>query len=411
VSRPPAFTPEEEALSGLWLHSDGLVQLNHGSFGACPRSVLDYRCQLLQRCESDPMGFLLDEYPVLLKAVTQRLEEFTGAEPGSVVMVTNATTGMNTILRNLSLKPGDRILVIDQEYFATANATTTIACEKGAVPVKVRLPRRNMTRQSVLDAFESALCPGVKYAVTDHIVSATGAVLPLEDIIGMLSSRGVETVVDGAHGPGQVHLDLASLGCLAYTGNCHKWLCAPRSSAILYVRPDFAGGFLPLVTSHLPSDFETDMSDYGIRFMWSGTPDPTPPLSAGYACDYIGSLLEGGWPRVMRRNREMVLTAGKLICDATGLEAVTREELTGSMLSFVLPDEGISPVPRGPEWIDPLQKWLRQAKGIVAPVIRLGESGRVLRISSQLYNTPDQYRYLADSLIEYRKNRHVVYSL
>lgn len=398
------FTPElPGAQSVLWRFKKGIVFLNHGSFGACPLPVQRRRENLLRLIESDPMGFMLSDYQPLLAAVLEKLTEFTGAQPGSLVLVENTTTGINTILRNLPLKPGDEILVTDQEYFSSINSLRVIAEIRGASVRLIHLPFPVETENDVLTAVEDAVTPSTKFALIDHIVSATGMILPLKKIIEHLSDKGIDTVVDGAHGPGQITLDLQKLGCLAYVGNCHKWLCSPRSSAILYVRPDFQKEFLPLVISHVPSDFDTDLSSFQLYFRWNGTPDPTPALCIPDSLRFMENLHSLGWSGIMSSNRELALAARQTICSALGVEPPCPDSMVGSMAA--IPLLGYSPcISMVPGDLDPLQKWLRREKGIVAPVVDVcNDAQRCVRISAQQYNFLEQYHYLAESLLEYRK--------
>ena len=394
--------PSPGALSGHWDLNEEIVFLNHGSFGACPSAVIKHREMLLRMAERDPMEFLLGLHQPLKRQLTATLESFTGAQPGSIVMVENATTGINTILRNLPVEPGDSVLVTDQEYFSSANALEILAEDMGLSLIKVEIPWP-VKPDTVLEAFEKAAESGARYALVDHAVSSSGVVLPLKEIIELLGEKGIETIVDGAHGPGQLPLDLSELGCLAYTGNCHKWLASPRSAALLYVRPDFQTDFRPLVISHLPGELDTGLSDFQLFFAWNGTPDPTPELSVPFAMNFMQELLPGGWDQIMEQNRTLVLKARKHICTALGTDPPCPESMVGSMASITIP--GVIPEKgRSLHWIDPLQRSLRDRYGIVVPVTRIRNGNvRLLRISAQLYNSEEQYEYLADSLMEILK--------
>lgn len=394
----PDQLPPGSRFSGYWCLKDSIVFLNHGSFGACPRAVMKERSELLSIIEGDPMEFLLERHQPMLRQTLSRIEAFTGAEPGSMAMVENATTGINTVLRNLKLKQGESVLVSDQEYFSSSNALRTVAQKEGANAVTVELPYPVPGEDSILDAFARALNPSVKYALVDHIVSSTGMILPLKKIITLLGDFGVETIVDGAHGPGQVPLNLRELGCLAYTGNCHKWLCSPRSAALLYVRPDFQEGFQPLVISHLPEEFDTDLSDFQVLFSWNGTPDPTPALMVPHAIDHMKGMVKGGWPSIMSMNREKAIAGRNILCDALGAEPPCPDSMVGSMAAVTLPGtahRGKRPV----NWTDPVQKRLKEEFRAIVPVTEIkGGELRIVRISAQLYNSREQYSWLADSL-------------
>jgi len=397
VSVPEGFPAPGEA-DRFWSLSEDIVLLNHGSFGACPGPVLDHREELLRLIEQDPMEFLLERHQPLLDDTLSVIEQFTGAVKGSIVLVENATTGINTVLRNLSFNPGDSILVSDQEYFSSANALEETADRLGVRVITVRLPYPVESEDEILDSFAMALDPSVRFALVDHAVSSTGMVLPLKGIIDLLKDRGVETIVDGAHGPGQLDLDLNGLGCLAYTGNCHKWLCGPRSSALLYVRPDFQISFKPLVISHLPRELNTQLSDYQLYFRWNGTPDPTPGLSVPFTIRFMGSLLPGGWRDITDRNRQMALDARDLLCRYLGTAPPCPESMVGSMAAVPL-GEGTGPGRKHLHWTDPVQNALKKNFGIIVPVTEIQQGKhKLLRISAQVYNSIEQYSYLAESL-------------
>ena len=384
-----------------WAFREGTVYLNHGSFGACPLPVLDEREKLLRWIESDPMEFMLSEYYPFQASAIDRVESFTGAESGSVAFVENSTVGVNTILSNLPVKPGEGILVTDHEYFDSMNSLRVHAEHKAASIQIVNLPFPVLSEDQILEAFAEAVDSTTKFALIDHIVSATGMILPLKRIIDLLAGMGVKTVVDGAHGPGQVPLCLSELGCLAYVGNCHKWICSPRSAAVLYVNPDFQKDFLPLPISHLPDEFDTDLSPFQIQFRWNGTPDPTPALLVPFTLDFMESLNEDGWSGIMQENRDKVLKARKTLCSALNTKPSCPDSMVGSMACIHL--EGYKPdVSRKPDAIDPLQRWLKSEKGIVVPIMA-AKTRTLMRVSSQLYNSPDEYQYLAEALLEYIK--------
>ncbi|PIE51654.1 aminotransferase [Candidatus Fermentibacteria bacterium] len=390
--------PEGSALSENWCLDRDIVFLNHGSFGACPAEALVYREKLLRSAEKNPMEFLLEHHQPLLEKTIMELETFTGAQSGSVVMVENATTAVNTILENMDIDSSDTVLVTDQEYFSSANALETLAEHRGFNVKVVEMPWPVKSEKQILERFQSAIDSSVRYALVDHVISSTGMVMPLESIITLLKQHGIETMVDGAHGPGQLPLALEEMGCVAYAGNCHKWLCSPRSSAMLYVRPDFQRNFKPLVISHLPRRIASDLSDYQIMFRWNGTPDPTPELTIPFTMKLMASMDENGWSGVMERNRNLAIKASEMICSSLGVEHPYPSAMVGSMAAVPLP--GYSPdLSSEFNWIDPLQRKLREEFGIVVPVTSTGfGSDRLVRLSAQLYNSFSQYEWLADAL-------------
>jgi len=205
--------------------------------------------------------------------------------------------------------------------------------------------------------------------------------------------------VDGAHAPGMVPLDLSALGAAYYTGNCHKWLCAPKGAGFLHVRPDRQESIHPLSISHGFNSQRTDRSRFLLEFGWTGTFDPTACLAVPEALRFVGGLLPGGWPEVMARNRELALAGQKILCRALQIDAPCPESCIGSMAAVPLPDNNGGERPRAPYYLDPLQDTLLAKYGIEVPVIPwLVFPKRLLRISAQLYNSPAQYELLAEAL-------------
>lgn len=349
--------------------------------------------------ETQPLDFILRRYMPALPGILERLEDFTGSRRGSVVLVPNATTGVNTVLSNLDLGPGDRLVTTGQEYFASRNALEFFAGRRGAevVVVPIGVPVESPGR--IVDAIMSRVDSRTRLVLVDHVSSPTGMVFPVEALARELDRAGVDLLVDGAHGPGMLPLDLEGLGAAYYTGNCHKWMCTPRTAAILCVRHDRQHGFRPLVMSHFHTDFEVDLSPFQVEFSWNGTIDPTPRMTIPFAIDYMAGLHPGGWPGLMEANRRLAVEATELVSEETGLEPPCPPEMLGSMGSVMLPYAPPSTLPP-PEGIDPLQERLRRERGIEIPVtFTPSPKGRFLRFSCQLYNSIEQYAYLAASLL------------
>lgn len=378
-----------------WLLDPSVAYLNHGSFGACPRAVMEYRGKLLQIIEAEPMDFLVRRLFDEISIQIEGLEKFLGAQEGSIVLTDNTTTGINSVIRGLGLMPGETVIISNQAYFSTRNALMETAGQAGArvrtIPFTLPAESPEAVVSQVLDSLDGS----VRYAVLDHIASPTGMVFPLAEAVAALRERGVETAADGAHGPGHLPLELSAMGCAWYVGNCHKWICSPRSCAVLYTRPDMKPLTRPAVVSHLPGDFSPGTDPLRILFDWSGTPDPTPRLSVGMCIEYMASLHPGGWSGIMEGNRRLALEARELLLEATGAQAPFPESMVGCMASVPLPPLNDRP-PHGPDWIDPLQQALRR-RGFEVPVIHTS-TGRFLRVSAQLYNHVHQYELLAHSL-------------
>ena len=385
----------------LWPLDPEVVFLNHGSFGSCPRPVLEFQQALRERMERQPVQFLARELEGLVDQARDGLARFVGAETDDLVFVPNATAGVNTVLRSLPFQRDDELLVTDHEYNACHNALDFVAARSGAKAVVVQIPFPLRSQDEILAAVLNGVTPRTRLALLDHVTSQTGLVLPIQRLVRELSARGVETLVDGAHAPGMVPLNLRDLGAAYYTGNCHKWICAPKTAGFLHVRRDRQERIHPLSISHGANSPRTDRSRFLIEFGWMGTFDPSACLSVPEAVRFVGALLPGGWPEVMRRNRELALAGRNVLCGALNLEAPCPDEMIGSLASIPLPDAPDLHRPSSPLYTDPLQELLRLRHRIEVPVIPWpAPPRRLLRISAQLYNSLDQYERLAEALQE-----------
>ncbi|MGH6691474.1 MAG: aminotransferase class V-fold PLP-dependent enzyme, partial [Gammaproteobacteria bacterium] len=237
-------------LTKLWPLDPDVGFLNHGSFGACPTEVLRYQQVLRNELEAGPVRFLSRELDDRLDAARAALAAFVGADPDDLGFVVNATTGINAVLRSLSFKPGDELLTTDHAYNACRNTLNFVAAREGVQVVVATVPFPLASPDEVVEAVLAQVTRRTRLAMLDHVTSPTGLVLPLERLIAELSARGIEVLVDGAHAPGMLPLDLGTLGATYYSGNCHKWICAPKGSAFLWVRRDCQAYVHPATISH-----------------------------------------------------------------------------------------------------------------------------------------------------------------
>ncbi len=386
--------------SSHWSIDPGVAFLNHGSFGACPRPVLEAQAELRARLEREPVDFMAREWEPRMDEARLALAAFVGADASALAFVNNATMGVNTVLRSLSFSPGDEILVVDQGYNACHNAARFVAERSGARVVVARAPFPLADPGAVTCAVLEQVTARTRLALVDHVTSATGLVLPIEAIVRGLEAKGVDTLVDGAHAPGMLPLALDGLGAAYYTGNCHKWMCTPKGSAFLYVRRDLQERVHPLVISHGRNAPREDRSRFRLEFDFTGTQDPTAWLVIPDAIRFMGSLLPGGWDELRQRNHALAMRARAMLCEALGIEAPAPESMIGSLATVPLP-----PSPDATELpplsVVPIMAALRERHAIeVLASVWPASPQRILRVSAQVYNEESQYARLAEALRE-----------
>lgn len=397
----PALSPLREH----WWLDDDAVFLNHGSFGACPRLVLDRQSELRREMERQPVRFFTRDLEPQLVAARLALAEFVGAAPDRLVFVPNATTGANAVLQSLPLAAGDELLTTTQAYNACANALRFVAERAGARVVTVELPFPLASRDEVVERVLAGVTERTKLALIDHISSPTGLILPVAALVASLQERGVRVLVDGAHAPGQVPLDIEELGADYYTGNCHKWLFAPKGAAFLHVAEAHLNEVRPVVISHGANTPRPHLSRFQNEFGWTGTGDFTPWLCVPDGIRFGGSLVDGGWAGLRARNRALALDARGILCEARGVAPPCPEEMVGALAAVPLPDgpqsDGPSAPPDDPLTPSALQTTLLERWGIEVPIVPWPRSPhRLVRVSAQAYNTRDEYVLLAAALEE-----------
>jgi isopenicillin-N epimerase len=379
----------------LWGLDPSIAYLNHGSFGACPTDVLAAQAALRAEMEREPVDFLSGSLRGRIDAARAQVASFLGADPADLVFVPNATAGVNAVLRSLAFEPGEEILVTAHTYAACRKTVEYVAARSGARMVTAPLPFPCRDAEAAAAAVLGAVSARTRLALIDHVTSPTALILPVKRLIETLDARGIDTLVDGAHAPGMVPLRLSELGAAYYTGNAHKWLCAPKGAAFLHVRRDRQAGLHPNVISHGYT------LGFHAEFDWTGTSDPTPWLCIPEALRFMGGVLPGGWHALMSVNHALVVEARDLLLRTLELEAPCPEDMIGSMASIPLPRAAAGSAAHA---LDPkgLHDWLRE-RGVEAwlhphPV-------PLLRLSAQLYNEISQYERLAQLIAEALRGR------
>jgi isopenicillin-N epimerase len=388
MSAPPVDSSD-------WPLDPHIIQLNHGSFGATPRPVIEEQDRWRRLIEANPTGFFLEVLEPALDDARARLSALVGAETDDLVFVTNATMGVNTVVRSLSFEPGDELLTVDHVYNACRNVLEYAAANAQAKVVIAEVPFPLDSPARVVEAVLSAVTDRTRFVLIDHVTSPTGLVLPITDIVAPLESQGVTVMVDGAHGPGMVPVDLGRLGASYYTGNCHKWICSPKGSGFLWARPGLGEHLVPPVISHGWNDPRTDRPRFHMLFDYMGADDPTPHLAVPASIDFVSSLHPGGLHATMDSNRRLALAARDLLCDFLAVEPPAPDSMIGALAAVPLPDSKEEMSGHS----DPLGLRLLNKYRIQAAVFPWPRWPRHnVRISAAPYNHFEQYDSLIDAL-------------
>jgi len=383
-----------------WALAPGSVFLNHGSFGACPKPILELQAEFRRQMEAEPVQFLWRRYEERLEPARRALARFVGARPQDLVFITNATTGVNAVAHSLRLRRGDELLTTNHDYNACHNVLVEAAQRAGVRLVTAQVPFPLRSADLVVEAVMRAVTRRTRLAMIDHATSNSGLVFPVARIVRELGNRGIDTLVDGAHAPGMLPLNLRSLRPAYYTGNLHKWVCAPKGAAFLWVREDLQPELQPAVISHGNNTPRPGYSQFQDRFDWAGTLDPSPWFCVGAAIEWMGKLLPGGWPALRSANHELVARARQVLCAALRVEAPCPENMLGSMATIPLPEE-LQGRPKSTK-IDPEQLRLYDELRIEVPFVRNGiPERRYFRISAQIYNSLAEYECLAQAIGSY----------
>jgi len=378
-----------------WTLDPAITYLNHGSFGATPRVVLEAQNKFRAQLEREPVRFFVRELEPLLDDARRVLADFIGADPEGVAFVPNATAGVNAVLRSLDLDKLDELLVTSQEYNACRNALEYVCGIAGAKIVTVDIPFPLSSADVIVERILEKVTDRTRLLLVDHVISQTALIFPIERLVSELAARGIDTLVDGAHAPGFLPLNVRDIGAAWYAGNLHKWVCAPKGAAFLYTRPNRRASVHPVSISHGANAPRTDRSRYLLEFDWTGTFDPSAWLSVPAALRFMDE--QGGWPAVMHRNRELALRARDLLCDTLGIDKPAPDAMLGAMAAVPLPDNTEAGTP--PLYLDPLQDRLLFEHGIEVPIVPWPQPPRcLLRISAQLYNEFADYEKLAAAL-------------
>lgn len=379
--------PLAEAQSpDAWLLKPGVTFLNHGSFGAVPRVVFDAQTEWRRRIEAEPIELLARRREELTAGAKRAVGDFLGMRPEDFGFVSNATDGVNAVLRSMDLRAGDELLTTDHVYHAIRQAMRYVAGRAGATVREVPVPLPVESADQIANAVLGGLSPRTRLLVIDHVTSPTALVFPVERIIAGCAERGVEVLVDGAHAPGMLPLDVGRLGAAYYAGNLHKWVCAPKGIAFLWARPDLQANVHPLVISHFLSE------GFAREFGWQGTRDYSAVWATPRAIEWLAGF---GWEAVRAHNQELAIRAHQMLCEQWGVPPISPIDgrLLGSMAAMPLPP----PLDRMTEEEGTaLQQRLYSEFGLEVPLSFWNGKRWLTRVSCQLYNRWGDYERVGE---------------
>ncbi|QDV09807.1 Isopenicillin N epimerase [Planctomycetes bacterium Poly30] len=392
------MTSTRSAYRSHWGLNPDVTFLNHGSFGASPRVVLEAQRRLQDELESDPIRWLAPERDLekKLDPVRERLSDFLGCRFEDLAFVRNATDGVNAVLRSFPFEADDEILVTSHGYNACTNAARFVAGRAGARVTVADIPFPCSGPDAAVEAIEAAFTSKTRLLLVDYVTSPTALILPLARIIEAAHARGIRVLVDAAHAAGMVKVELDALGADYTTGNLHKWLCGPKVAGYLHVRPEHQAEVRPTVISHAANTPRPARSRFLAEFDWTGTFDPTPLLAVPVALDFLENVIHGGGiEAVYAANRALALEGRRILTSRLGLVAPAPEEMLGSIVTLPLPDGPPPEIGR----TDTLGQRLFETHRIEVPIVHWPAPGkRWFRISAMLYNDATEYERLGDAL-------------
>ena len=375
-----------DVTKSLWTLEADMVFLNHGSYGATPKEILSEQQRWRDRLESQPCRFINHEAPPAIRHSASQLANFLNAAPDDIVFVENTTSGINAVLNSISFEAGDEVLVSDHIYNAVRNSILFQIESIGAklVVASVGLPLSN--EKEIVDKFCIGINKKTRLIVVDHVASVSGVVFPVSSIAKKAQEKNIPVLVDGAHAPGMLDLDVPSLGVDWYVGNCHKWLCSPKGAAFIWARKDKQTNLHPTAISHdLGKGFTFEFDKIGTR-------DASPWLCVPSAIEFHQKI---GGAGIRQRNHEVVVSAACRLAALWQTELGAAPNLFGSLATIRIPNK-LDPTR---ESADHIKNWLWKEKRAEVHVMPFCDHLWV-RLSVHAYNTEDECLLIADMIPE-----------
>jgi isopenicillin-N epimerase len=369
-----------------WLLDPEYAYLNHGAFGALPKVVGEAAAELRTMMERDPADLLMRRLPGRLNDIRDRLSELLRADESGCVFVPNTTAGTATVIASLAptWEAGDEVLATDHRYAAVGVQLAAMSASQGISPVFEHVPLDIGSAADVVTAITERITERTKLIIVDSIASASGFVFPVAEIVATAHEFGLPVLVDAAHAPGQIDVDLAVIGADFWVGNLHKWICSPRAAGIMSVAPEWRDKVRPLVPSHLYAE--------GLQpaFDWTGTFDPVTLLAVPAALDFWDDL---GWTNVRRRQSALVDDGAARVAAALGTTAPVADEFRAAMRVVELPRTLTA------ERAREIEATLSDKHQVEVSLMALHNKDYV-RVCGQIYNTASDYDRLAAALPE-----------
>lgn len=395
VEARPEDLPAPDPLISKWALRRDVVHMDHGSSGACPIEILEHQNELRWDLDRGSPEFFLSSWSDRHRASKKALARFVNADVEELLLTPGSTLGLNIVTQSQKFAPGDELLTTNHAYSSVTMLLRHVAERDGANVVIANVPFPVSSPDAIFDSIMSCVTPRTKFAIIDHIVSRTGLIFPIKRLVSALAQRGIDTLVDGAHGPGQVAVDLHDLGAAYYTTSCHKWMCAPRGVGFMYARHDRLDRLKPLIIARSGHWRDSDAGGYTRlehTLEWNGCHDPSGVHSLPRVIRFLEEVLPGGHAAVVARNHGLAVEARRRVLEILGIEMPCPDEMIANMVVFPLPDS-VLPEQGG---VLPLFKTLWEEDRAEIQCYHWPKyPKRIFRFSVQLHNSMEQYVWLA----------------
>jgi len=395
MSNARAWVSGSDDLKALWNLDPSITYLNHGAFGGTPVPVLKAQANWILEMERGSINFLIRRFPGLLDEHRTYLAKFLNADPAGLVFVSNATTGVGAIVESMGLNAGDEVVISNHGYHVVRQTLDVCVRERGIVIRTANIPFPCESHDEIVSAFTSCFTRMTKLVIIDHIASASAMILPVEDVARKARERGVPVLIDGAHAPMQIALDLEALDPDLYVGNLHKWPCAPKGSAFIFANMEWREKVHPAAPAFRNAPGYHLRNGYHGEFDWNGTFDPSAWLSVKTALDFFESF---GFEAVRESNHNLVRDARLMLAKELGFKLPHPDDrqFYGNMAALEIP------VLRGMKAAARAEMSARfyDTHKIEIPFMSLDGDRTWLRISAQLYNSFKDYERLAGACLK-----------